>query len=516
MTTALSFKDLVDVPRWRMAAPLPIATLAGAMFAADMRNDISCDPYIYYLTSTATFAAYNPYNDGWQIRPSMSLGVFGAGAGLVVHPSQGPRGTLAAGNGTQKVVLSTALPGAVGVNQLANNGRGVGYRIRIIDNGSGGTGKTGEATIVANTSGTTPTCLLDVTLGFTPVTGSAYELLSGKVYFYGSGITAGTWKSYDIATATVSAALTSPAAGSGVSCHLVALSELYVPSTQAPGTGFVGPITSTGIAAGTITGSVAGGDSALIANQYRNFQVRVIEDLTTVAAAGQRRKISSHTGGASPVYTLASNWTTTPTSGAKFVIENDDDKIILNHDANTNTYCYNIAANTWDTTTFAVQPAVNAAGCWAAQSFGISINTDNANDTARHSMIYRARGGTVATIDVFDIAAGATGVWSSAIVYANSGPQFGQGGHAAYDPVCNAGKYVYCTAGIATSPQNTYRLDLHNRHLEPWAYMPIPQGVAVTNGCMANAYFIDGATKISFTFNALNTLSTMLAVCNSR
>lgn len=145
---------------------------------------------------------------------------------------------------------------------------------------------------------------------------------------------------------------------------LVPLDEQHVPHTRFPGEGFLvgaatydtagsytkGCLTATATAAGTITGQASSGDAAVLANQFRNFQIRIVEDTSTPTAVGQRRRITSHTAGASPVYTLASNWSVTPSSDCKYVVENDSDKIIFLTNSTT-VYNYNIAANTWDTTT---------------------------------------------------------------------------------------------------------------------------------------------------------------------
>jgi hypothetical protein len=142
MATTLNFKDLIDLPQWRTLANSINSTAAASCICGDNRNDISRDPYLYLLINATTFQRYNTLNDEWQTLTSPALaGTFGAGAGSVFVPSAGPSGTLASGNTTTSVVLSTALPATVGVNQLANRGDGIGYKIRIIGNASGSSGK---------------------------------------------------------------------------------------------------------------------------------------------------------------------------------------------------------------------------------------------------------------------------------------------------------------------------------------------------------------------------------------
>jgi hypothetical protein len=102
------------------------------------------------------------------------------------------------------MTLSTLInAGNVGVNQLANRGDGQGFKIRIIDNAAGGTGKTYERYIIGNTSGTTPIVTVDQAFDTQPITGGTYEILSSQVYMLNSGLQAATsFRVYDIATNT--------------------------------------------------------------------------------------------------------------------------------------------------------------------------------------------------------------------------------------------------------------------------------------------------------------------------
>lgn len=434
-----------------------------------------------------------------QLGSPALTGTFGAGAASIFHPSQGPRGTIATGGTTTQFTLTTALPAAVAVNQLANNGTGSGFTIRVIGNAAGSSGKIEERRIIANTAGTTPTITLESALSFSPALGDAYEILSGRVFLLSaSTLAAGMWKYYDIATNSFSGnlATTNLPATVGGDSSLVALSEAHVPWSSTINTGFLGSITATATSGTTITGSAM--PAALTANEYRNFQVRITQDTGTPTAVGQRRRISSHTGGATGVFTVAA-WAVTPSATATFVIENDDDKIIL-FTNQTSVYNYNITANTWDTSTWAAAANAGAAGIVCEQSFGIVV--DPANRYARHSNIFRIRGGNVATVDVFDIAGASTGSWSADIAYGNKATTFTTGTCGAYDPITNAGKYVYLQV---SGGQRFARLDMLNRVLEPWANLRYPQSTAIVGGKMSMAYFIDGATALSFLYSPRQT-----------
>lgn len=514
MATTLNFKDIIDVPLWRPSAPLITATAAGSSIAADLRNDATRHPYNYILDSATTLKAYDPITDEWLALGSPALaGTFGAGATSIFHPSQGPRGTITSGNTTTKVVISTALPSAVGVNSLANRGDGVGFRIRIVGNAGGSSGKTEEKTIVANTGGTTPTIWLDSALSFTPASGDAYEILSGRVFLINAGTTAaGIWKYYDIATNSFSGSLSTTNLPATISTDSngVAFSESYVPNSKTPGQGFLGNLVATGSAAGTITGTAAGGDAALVANQYRNFQIRIVQDTSIPTAAGQRRRISSHTAGASPVYTLASNWTVTPSTNATFVIENFDDRIILQTSASAFVYTYNISGNTWDNSTFTAPASAPGAGVVIEQSFGIDPDV---NLNAHHGLIYRIRGGAVSSIDVLDITASSNGTWSAGIIYGNSTSTFTTGTCGVYDPATFGGRFLHIN--VSGTQRNT-RFDMKNRILDPECYIRGVPSTTISGSRLGYSLFIDGATKLAFVHQALATSSLFFSMAITR
>lgn len=518
MTTTLGFKKIIDIPTWRPHAPAVGASAAGVSLAYDYRNDDTNHPYIYLLRSATAMDLYDPSTDDWLPLASPALaGTFGAGATAICHPTAGPRGTLTTGNTTSKVVLSTALPAAVAVNQLANRGDGTGHRIAIIGSAAGSSGKVEYRRIVANTAGTTPTIWLDSALTFTPASGDAYEIRSGRVFLLSAGtLAAGMWKYFDIATTSYSGnlATTNLPATVGGDSSAVALSEAHVPNDRKPGEGFISGagtydsttfncIVATASGATSITG--AGMPSDLAADEYRNFQVRIVEDTGTPTAVGQRRRISTHTAGAAAVFTVAA-WAVTPSATAKFVIENDDDKILLFTNA-TSVYNYNITANTWDTSTWAAAANAGAAGIVAEHAFGITRDTTN---NARHSHIYRIRGGNVATVDVFDIAGAATGSWSADIAYKNKGGTlFNTGTSGCYDPATLGGRFIHINV---SGTQRFVRFDVRHRCLDPETYLRIPQGTAVVGCKMAWTPFVDGSTKLGFVYHLQNTSANMYAL----
>jgi hypothetical protein len=312
------------------------------------------------------------------------------------------------------------------------------------------------------------------------------------------------------------------------------LDEQYVPYDNSPGDGMIKgaynydtglvsryALTATATAAGTLTGQATLGDAVVLANEYRNFQIRIVEDTTNVTAVGQRRIIASHTAGPSPVYTLGTNWTVTPSSTAKYVIELPN-LCLLRSTATTTVYTYNytdatinngtnsIVANAWSTTYFGVAPAANAAGGMWAPSFGIQ---PDANRYARQSFCYFFRGGA-ATLDVLDIAASITGTWTGAITYDGSPgalPTTGSGG--CYSPFDNEGRMVYLNLYVASQISQMYRFDVQNRVLSTFTPTDFLQSGAAALGNRVACYCAIDGTDTYDTVFLQSHLSTVAQEC---
>lgn len=515
------FKKGIDRQMWVSSAPAPNAHAASSFVCSDLRSDISRNPFIYQIATTAILNRYNIITKSWHFVGSPGMAALAAGAAGVFAPSFGAQGTIAAGATTTSIPLTTALPSAVGVNMLANRGGSgeYGFKIRIIGFTAG---KTEERFIIANTGGTTPTLLLDNPLTFTPTSSDRYELLSGRLMMLSSGaLAAASWRSLEVATNTF-ANLTNTNLPATVSTDsdLVCLDEQYTPYDCNPGEGFIKgtfqydnnvstrmALAATAAAAGTITGQATGGDSSVVANEYRNFQIRIVHDATTPASVGQRRMIASHTAGPSAVYTLGTNWTTTPSSSAKFVIEYPN-LILARSSATSTVYTYNysdatinngtnaINANAWSTTYFGAAPAAMAAGVKWMPSFGISPDTAK---NSRHSYLYCWRG-TAATLDLLDIAGGTTGSWSGAIVYDGS-VTMPAALSGCYSPFENEGRMFYLNPYVASQINQIFRFDVQNRVLSP--YTPtdeIQAGTAALGNRMACYVALDGNDTYDIVF----------------
>jgi hypothetical protein len=512
---ANTFKKVIDRLVWSQVAPAPNAHGAGTALASDIRSDLSRNPFVYQLASATVLNRFNIVTKAWNFVQSPALaGTFGAGATMAFAPSLGLVGTIAAGATTTSVVLSTALPTAVGLNMLANRGGSgeYGFKIRIIDTVAG---KTAERYIIGNSAGTTPTITVLSTFGFTPSTGARYEIVAGRVFMLGAGTTASNiWRSLEVASNTLSTGLSTtglPATIATDSAILV-LDEQFTPYDCSPGDGMIKgaynydtgivsryALTATASGASALTGQATLGDAVVAANEYRNFQIRIVEDTTAPTAVGQRRIIASHTAGPSPVYTLGTAWSVTPSATAKYVLELPN-LMLVRSSATTTVYTYNygdatvnngtnsIASAAWSTTYFGVAPAANASGGVWAPSYG--IRPDPARN-ARHSFCYFFRGGAV-TLDVLDIAATITGTWSGAITYDGS-VALTVGTTGAYAPFENEGRHFYMNIYAANAVSQMYRFDVQNRVLSPFAPTDFLQtGTATLGGRMAAYAALDG------------------------
>lgn len=518
---ANTFKNVIDRQMWVMTAPAPNAHGTAVTLCSDLRSDISRNPFVYQLVSATVLNRYNIVTKGWNFVGSPGLGgTFGVGTAMTFAPSRGLIGTIAAGSTTTVINTSTTIT-AVGVNMLGNRGGSgeYGFKIRIIGLTSG---KTEERFIVANSGGTTPTFVLDNPLTFTPATGDQYEILAGRVYMLNAGTIAATsFRSFEVSTNLFANGGTTNLPTPGTDSTMIALDEQYTPYDCEPGEGFIKgtflydtnlvqryALSATATAAGTLTGQATGGDASVLANEYRNFQIRIVQDTVTPSAVGQRRVIASHTAGASPVYTLGSNWSVTPSTSAKYVIEYPN-LILLRTAANTVTYTYNynnatitngtnsITADTWSTTYFGAAPAANGAGCLLVPSFGIR---PEAQKYSRHSNIFFIRGGGASTIDLLDIAAATTGTWTSTIVY-DGAVTFTTGTCGSYAPIENEGRFFYLNSYVSGVINQIFRFDVQNRVLAP--YTPtdwIQSGTAAVGNRMATFAAFDGTDKYDMVF----------------
>lgn len=507
---ANTFKKVIDMLMWRQVTPAPNAHAAFVSLASDLRSGLSRNPFVYQLVSNTVLNRFNVVTKAWGGLASPALaGTFGAGATSAFVPSFGLVGTIAAGATTTKVTLSTALPTAVGLNMLANRGGSgeYGFKIRITDTTAG---KTEERYIVGNTAGTTPAIDVLSAFSFTPATGARYEIVAGRLFMLGAGALASNiWRSFEVASNTLSSGLstTNMPATVGTDSNIMVLDEQYTPWDMAPGEGLIEgtfvydtgveirhALTATAAGASTLTGQASGGDAVVAANEYRNFQIRIVQDTVNTTAVGQRRIIASHTGGPSPVYTLGTAWTVTPSSSAKYVVELPN-LILMRSSASTSVFTYNytdatinngtnsIAAGAWSATYFGVAGAANALGGMWAPSWGIEVDPSR---NARHSHCHFFRGAS-ATVDTLDIAGSITGTWSSNITI-DGAVTLTTGTSGCYSPFDSEGRMFYMNIYATNVVNQIYRFDVKNRVLSPYAATDNLQAGTAAGGNRMAAY----------------------------
>lgn len=512
---ANTFKKVIDRLEWVQVPASPTAHAAGACLCSDLRSDVSRNPFVYQLGSATVLNRFNIVTKAWNYVQSPALaGTFGVGAAMAFAPSFGAVGVIAAGATTSTVTLSTALSTAVGLNMLANRGGSgeYGFKLRIIDSVAG---KTEERFIVGNTAGTTPKLRVLAPFTFTPATGARYEIVAGRIFMLNAGTTASnSWRSIEVATNTLSSGLsiTNLPATVGTDSAIMVLDEQYTPYDCSPGDGLIKgafnydtglvaryALVATASAASTLTGQATAGDAVVLANEYRNFQIRIVQDTVTPTAVGQRRIIASHTAGPSAVYTVGAAWTVQPSSSAKFVIELPN-LLLVRSSATTSVYTYNytdasitngtntIASAAWHATYFGVAGAANAVGGMWAPSFGIQPDPDR---NARHSFCYFFRG-AASTLDVLDIAGSITGTWSSAIAY-DGAVTLTAGTSGCHSPFENEGRMFYMNIYAANAVNQIYRFDTQNRVLSPFTPTDFIQaGTAAAGNRMAAYCALDG------------------------
>ena len=512
---ANTFKKVIDRLMWAQVAPSFNGHVAGGSIASDLRSDVSRNPFVYQLSSAAILNRFNIVTKAWSFVQSPALaGTFGVGSASAFAPSLGLVGTIAAGATTISVTLSTALPTAVGVNMMANRGGSgeYGFKLRIIDPVAG---KTEERYIDANTGGTTPTIHVIAPFTFTPSTGARYEIIAGRLFMLNAGTTAANiWRSFEVASNTLSVGLSTTGLPATIATDsdIMVLDEQYTPYDCSPGDGMVKgaynydtgltaryALAATAAGASTLTGQATLGDAIVAANEYRNFQIRVVQDTVNPTAVGQRRIIASHTAGPSAVYTLGAAWAVTPSSSAKFVIELPN-LLLLRSSGTTTVYTYNygdaainngtnsIAAGAWSTTYFSAAPAANASGGVWAPSWGIQPGVAR---NARQSFCYFFRGIST-SLDVLDIAGSITGTWTGAIVY-DGAVALTVGTCGTYAPFENEGRMFYMNIYVLGAVNQLHRFDVQNRVLSPFTPTDFLQaGTAAAGKRMAAYAAIDG------------------------
>lgn len=466
MTTTNGNRKLLDLKRWEMCSPAPVASAAGS-FIVSSRHFKQRQ---LFMASATVHHMYMPEEDGWIQVPSAALaGTFGAGA-CGTSSAVGPTGTATGGSTT---ACNTSLT-------LARDLRG--YSIHI----TGGPGAGDVREIASNTVGAAGVITPTVAFSAAITASSTYRLLTPRWYVLCAGtLAANAFKWYDLATNVWTAGtITGLPATVGTDGRLIA-----TPSWL--DSGFVSFATGTATA-GTST-TLTNSAKAWATNQWANSQVRI----TGGTGAGQVRSITSNTGTALTVPA----WTTTPDATSTYSIEGNDDYLYFMGNNAVTLYRYSITANTWTTlapgAARAAAPGLGLSGHWIWDVADSAWTAENAIINGRR--IYSFRGGAGAVLDYYDIAAN---TWVSGVSYSPATETFTTGT-----------KYAYHDDHLYIQKDATgrwYRYNFVKQEMDGWNSFAYPNGAAVVSDTAFDAVYRDGATHVEYMYMLLNTSTVML------
>ena len=473
MTTTNGNRKILDLKRWEMVSPSPIATLPGAVIIPSR----CYRQQQLYFQSTVSAYIYLPSEDGWVQLPSPAIaGTFAAGvAGASGSFSTGT--TLAAsltatGGSTTTIITNQTLARSI-----------VGYQVNILSGPNAGV----TLPITGNTVGANATITVAAQVSaFTAST--VYRIISPVWYVVGAGtLAAGSFKKYDFPTNTwTSLSITGLPATLGTDGVLVStpswMGSAYIPFATG---------TATSATATTLVNSA----KTWTVNQWSNSQVRI----TSGTGAGQIRAITSNTATALTVAT----WTTTPDATSVYSIEGNDDYLYYMGNAAVTMYRYTISANTWSTlaptAARAVAPGAGASGNWVWGATDSLWTSESAIQNGRY--LYSFRAGALASnpLDQYDIA---LNTWVSGITYAPATETFTTGTKYVYN-----GNYLYIQQAAAG---RWFRYSFPDQAMDGWTTMLYTQGAAVVGNTSFDATFTDSATNIVYVYMLLNTSTVML------
>lgn len=469
MATSVGVRKILDLKRFEICAPAPVATGAGT-------HIISSRHYRQQqllISSATVHYLYHPGEDGWTQIPSGALTPAIAAGGSGTATAVGPSGT--ASGGTTSTVNTTL--------NLQRDLRG--YSIHI----TAGPGAGETKVIASNTIGANSIITIVGTFGTSITASSIFRLLTPRFYVLTGGtLASGSFKYYDFATNTWSAALSIAglAATLGTDGRLVATPSWMDDAYKIFGTG-----TASAGAASTLTDST----KAWTTNQWANSQVRIVSG----TGAGQIRTIASNTG---TVLTTSAAWTTNPDNTSVYAIEGNDDFLYYLGNGAVTLYRYSISGNTWST----LSPGVARGGAastgmsahWIWDTEDAAWNTENAILNGRYIYSFRGAGGTL--LDRYDIAANS---WAN-VPYAPQTETFTSGTKWTYH-----GNYIYCQKD-ATG--RFFRYNVVTAEQDGFASLLYTQGAAVIGDTLFDVNYRDGATEITWLYLILNTSAVMLRV----
>jgi hypothetical protein len=472
MTTTNGNKKILDLKRWEFCTPAPANTAAGVcMASSNLRKQLQL-----YLVNATTAYLYSPEEDGYVQLPSPALGgTFGAGA--VARSVNWSVGTSV---GSLALTATAGSTTTITTNQtLARDLRG--FHVHFLAGTNAGKVKE----IASNTIGSNGVITFTEAEGAAFDNTSQYRLLTPRWFVVNAGTAgAATWKFYDYATNTWTAAAQNPANGATDG-------RLVIPGTYYNGSSF--EYFASGTATGGTGTTLQNSGKAWTTNQWTNYQVII----TGGTGAGQVRTITANDATSITVAT----WGTNPSTDSTYVITGNDDHIYWLGNGAVTLYRYNLGANTWTT----LSPGVargGAPGAGMSASFANKVTdstwtSENAIINGRR--IYSFRGGGVATLDYYDIPSNA---WTNAITYSPATETFTTGSKYIY-----TGNYIYIQK---EATGRWFRYSIPESNMEGWTTMLYTQGAAVVGDTAFDVDYVDGATTIKYLYMIINTGAVVL------
>lgn len=371
MTTTNGNRSILDLPRWEMITLSPASKGAGAFIISSRGYKQSQ----MLVTSATVHYMYLPHEDAWiQIKSGALGGTFGAGS-CGCSTNVGPTGTATAGTTS---TITTNLT-------LARDIRG--YKIHI----TAGTNAGLTLDVVSNTVGANSVIKVE-TQGVAFDNTTQYRILTPRFFVFVGGSGGNSFKYYDFATDTWSSALnvTGPTAAFATDAELVSTGSRDLGDYVSFATGTATSATST---------TLVNSGKTWATNQWANYQVRIVSG----TGAGQIRSITSNTGTTLTVPT----WTITPNNTSVYSIEGNDDYIYLMGNNAVTMYRYSISANTWTTLSpspaRAAAPGAGAGAIWVWNVQDADWQSENGCLNGRY--IYSFRGGATNQLHRYNIAA---------------------------------------------------------------------------------------------------------------
>jgi hypothetical protein len=480
MTLSVTLRKMLHRKSPEFCMPLtPGNTSSGAFIVSDKSDMIPGHDTAYYVAGASSIWNYNADEDGWLQLPNSGVaGQFAAGTCGEFRAVSAPGGNItntATGGSTTTVITNlTITRDLAGVAFHVIGGTGVGYSGKIKTNTLGA-----NAVITLETA---HSVAFDAT--------SQFRMYGGSLWFFNGGTSVG-FGVYDRATnAWTTRSVTGLPTTFGTEGQLVSTPGF----SSNRGAGFVN---ATAIAGSTST-TLATGKTWLL-NQWANMQARIISG----TGAGQIRAIASNTTGG--VATVSAAWTVTPDATSVYRIEGNEDHFYLMGNNAVTLYRFTISTNTWATLApTAARAAAPGGGAtadwidgvqdtdWNNEAYAAHHGTSLVHQNGRY--IYSLRGGGSNVLDVYDVA---LNTWYSGIAYGQQTETFNNGS-------CS----VDLDGSIYIQKEATsriFRLNVAKNVLEPFAFVPTPQGAVVNGDKMFLTTLLEGATRVNYLYTLAHT-----------